>query len=52
MTLPKSELRDLTHHLKEADSVVFIIGAGASISAGIPSAPGLIEKIKENGMSH
>jgi len=41
------KLRDAIHYIRNASNVSFIIGAGASRTAGIPMAPALVLKINE-----
>lgn len=43
-----SHVENVIDCLRQAKKVTFVIGAGASLSAGIPSASGFMEKIEQN----
>lgn len=45
------KISEVIGHIRKAENITFIIGAGASHSAGIPTAPELVKKI-ETDFSH
>ncbi len=40
-------MRDVAGYLRQADQIAIILGAGASITAGIPKADTLIKQVNE-----
>lgn len=38
-------ISDVVGHIRKASHITFIVGAGASRSAGIPTAPELVKRI-------
>lgn len=40
-------IREVVGHIRSAANITFVLGAGASRSAGIPTAPGLVAMIEE-----
>ena len=52
MAVPSRKIAEIAGYIRQSSALEnrtsFIIGAGASVSAGIPTAAGLVEEIKEN----
>jgi len=52
MAVPSRKIKEIAGHIRQSSApgtrTSFIIGAGASVSAGIPTAAGLVEEIQED----